>query len=185
LLLHNPRVSGIATFSAIKRTAMRTIAYMVGGLVVLVGSFLVTNWILSRNDGVSWKFTDESSLAAAAKAAGYQPSQDMVGHVDGVVRIGDGKITANGWAADVTSNGSPITLNAYVKGRNVATFWTNGPRPDITALLKANPKANANAAKNTRFEVSFSCIAGDKFFVVATTLTKNYLLLEPRPGICP
>ena len=82
LLLQNPRVSGIATFSAIKRTAMRTVAYLVGGLIVLVGSFLITNWILSRNDGVNWKFTDEASLAAAAKTAGYHSSKDLGGHVD-------------------------------------------------------------------------------------------------------
>ena len=65
---------------------MRTIAYLVGGLVVLVGSFLITNWFLSRNDGVNWKFTDEASLAAAAKAAGYHLSKDLGGHVDTVAR---------------------------------------------------------------------------------------------------
>jgi hypothetical protein len=32
---------------------MRTILYWIGGLAVLVGSFLVTNWILSMNDGLN------------------------------------------------------------------------------------------------------------------------------------
>ncbi len=89
---------------------MRTIAYLVGGLVVLVGSFLITNWILSRNDGVNWKFTDEASLAAAAKAAGYHPSKDLGGHVDTVARIDGGKVRVNGWAVDISGDGTPINL---------------------------------------------------------------------------
>ena len=106
---------------------MRTIAYWVGGLVVLVGSFLITNWILSRNEGLNWKFTDEASLAAAAKTAGYHSSKDLGGHVDTIVPIGDGKVRATGWAADISGDGSPITLNAFVNGRNIATFNTDGP----------------------------------------------------------
>ena len=164
---------------------MRTIAYWVGGLVVLVGSFLITNWILSRNDGLNWKFTDDASLAAAAKAAGYHLSKDLGGHVDTVVRIDTRHVKANGWAADFSGDGSPITLMAFVDGRNIATFRTEGARADITALIKANPNANPNAAKNTPFATSFSCAAGDKLFVVAATVTKSYLLLTPQPIVCP
>jgi hypothetical protein len=184
-LLKNPRVSGIATFSAINRTAMRTVAYLVGGLVVLVGSFLITNWILSRNDGVNWKFTDEASLATAAKAAGYQPSKDLGGHVDTVARIGPGRVRANGWAADLAGDGSPIALNVFINGREVAAFRTKGPRPDITAGINANPNASPDAAKNTLFVSELSCASGDMLFVVATTAKKSYALLPPAPTPCP
>ena len=164
---------------------MRTIAYLVGGLIVLVGSFLITNWILSRNDGVNWKFTDEASLAAAAKAAGYHLSKDLGGHVDTVARIDSGNVRANGWAVDLSGDGTPISLSAFVNGRNMATFRTDGQRPDITAGVKANPKANPDAAKNTQFDRSFSCAAGDKLSIVATSATKSYLLLPPQPAVCP
>ncbi len=66
----------------------------------------------------------------------------------------------------------------------MATFRTDGPRPDITAGVKANPKANPDAAKNTHFVASFSCAAGDKLFIVATTVTKKYALV-PQARVCP
>jgi hypothetical protein len=164
---------------------MRTIAYWVCGLAVLVGSFLITNWILSRNEGLNWKFTDEASLAAVAKAAGYHTSPNLAGHVDTVVQIGGGKIRANGWAVDLSGDGTPITLSAYINGHNIATFRTDGPRTDITAAVKANPKASPSATKNTQFVANFSCAAGDKLFVVATSATKSYLLLKPELLVCP
>ena len=164
---------------------MRTIAYLVGGLIVLVGSFLITNWILSRNDGVNWKFTDEASLAAAAKAAGFAQSPDIHGGVDNVTRIDGERIQIIGWAADFSGDGTPINLTAFVDGRNKATFRTSGPRADITAGIKTIPKANPDAAKNVLFVASFSCPAGGKLFVVATTRVKNYHLLEPGSSICP
>ena len=164
---------------------MRTISYFVGGMVVLISSFLITSWILSRNDGVNWKFTDEASLASAAKAAGYHLSKDLGGHVDTVARIDRGKVRANGWAVDLSGDGTPLILSAFVNGRNMATFRTDGPRPDITAGVRANPKANSDAAKNTQFAGSFSCVPGDKLSIVATSTTKSYLLLPPQPAVCP
>ena len=163
---------------------MRTIAYWLGGLVVLVGAFLITNWILSTHGGLDWKFADEASLAAAAKAAGFHPAKDLRGSLDTVIRIDGGKVRVNGWAADFSGEGaSPITLAAFVNGENIATFRTDGPRADITALIEANPKVPSEAAKNTQFASSFLCVPGDKLFVVATTARKSYLLL--RSLVCP
>ena len=144
--------------------SMQRIGFMLGGLVVLVGSFLITNWILSKNDGLNWKFTNEATLAAAATAAGFHQSKDFNGHVDMLVRADNRDVRVGGWAADISGNGSPIALNVFVNGRNITTFYTNGPRPDISGAIKANPKANPNSAKNTLFIANFSCAAGRQAF---------------------
>ena len=164
---------------------MRAIAYLVGGLAVLVGSFLITNWVLSQNDDLNWKFTDEASLVAAATAAGFSQSPNIHGGVDNITRIDGEKVRISGWAADFSSEGSPIAVKVFVNGRSVVSVRTNGPRPDITAGIKATPKANPNSAKNTVYGASFSCKIGDKFLIVATTATKGYGLLTPQPLICP
>lgn len=164
---------------------MRTIAYFVGGLVILVGSFLITNWILSRNDVPNWKFNDEASLDAAAKAAAYHKSNDLGGHVDSVIRLDAGNVRADGWAADITGDGAPVTLDIFAQGRDIAAFPTDGPRADVTASLKANPKASGSSSKNTKFTAGFACPTGEKLFVVASSPTKSYALLGPQPLLCP
>jgi hypothetical protein len=178
--------SELIVFAMTERSAMRKIGFWVSGLVVLVASFLVTNWILSINEGLNWKFTDEASLAAAAKAAGYSPSADLAGHVDNVSRIDGKNVAISGWALDISGDGSPLDLTAFIDGGRVATFHTEGSRPDIAVgMVKANPKANPESAKNTRIESKFSCAAGDNVFIVVTTRRKNFLLLQPYPLICP
>jgi hypothetical protein len=165
---------------------MQRIGFLLGGLAVLVGSFLITNWILSKNEGLNWRFTDEASLDAAATAAGFRSSKDLSGSVDIVVRVDNKKVTAMGWALDIFGDGTPINLNAFVNGQNIAVFRTDGPRTDITeGIIKPNPKANPNSANNTQFIASFSCAPGDKLFVVATTATRSYLLLPYQPAVCP
>jgi hypothetical protein len=58
---------------------MQKIGFLLSGLIVLVGSFVITNRILSVNDNLDWNFTDEATLAAAANAAGFHLSQDFSG----------------------------------------------------------------------------------------------------------
>jgi hypothetical protein len=166
---------------------MRKIGFMLGGLVVLVGSFLITNWILSKNnEGLNWRFTNEATLAAAATAAGFHSSKDLSGSVDAVVRIDNEKVRANGWVVDLSGDGTPIKLSAFVNGLNIATFDTDGPRLDVTEkIIKPNLRANQNSAKNTQFKASFPCAPGAKLFVVATTATRSYLLLPHQPAACP
>jgi hypothetical protein len=164
---------------------MRIVGYVLGGIIILVGSFLITSWILSTNDPQNWKFTDDASLATAAAAAGYQSSADIIGYVDGVTRIDAGKFTINGWAADISGDGAPIALTVFANGRGIASFRTDGPRPDVTAAIKTNPKANAGAAKSTQYISTLSCRSGDKLVVIATTASKRYGLLVPHPYTCP
>jgi len=165
---------------------MQRIGFLLGGMVVLVGSFLITNWILSNNEGLNWRFTDEASLEAAATAAGFHSSKDLSGFMEGVVRVDNEKVRANGWVVDISGDGTPIDLSAFVNGQNIATFRTDGPRPDVSeTIIKPNPKANPNSANNVQFIASFSCAPGDKLFVVATTATRNYILLPYQPSVCP
>jgi len=165
---------------------MKKVGRWIGGLVVLVGSFLITNWILSNSDSLSWKFTDEASLATEAKLAGFHTATYLAGYVENVVRIDGGLVRAAGWVIDPMGDGSSVVLDLFAKGRNEATFRTDGPRPDITALvMKTNPKASPAAANNTKFTSNFSCDSGERLFVVATTVTKGFVLLLPQPLICP
>jgi hypothetical protein len=165
---------------------MQRIGFLLGGFFVLVGSFLITNWILSKNEGFNWRFTNEASLDAAATAAGFRSSKDLRGFVDTVVRIDNEKVSANGWVVDISGDGSPINLSAFVNGQNIATFRTDGPRPDITeGVIKPNPKANPNSANNTKFIASFPCAPGDKLDIVATTATRSYFPVPYPPAVCP
>jgi hypothetical protein len=165
---------------------MRRIGFLVGGLVVLVGAFLIANWILSMNGGLNWKFTDEASLDTVAKAAGYRLSPgNFIGHVEIFKRIDNGNVSIGGWALDLSNDGSPINLTAFISGRAIASFHTDGDRVDIIEAVRKTPTANPASAKNTLFASRVSCTPGDKVFVVATTASKNYLLLEPQPLICP
>lgn len=164
---------------------MKKIGFWVAGLVVLVGAFFTINWILSINELPDWKFTDDASLAAAAKAAGFQPSADVIGFVDNISRIEPGKVRVAGWAADLSGDGAPITLMVFVNGHGAAFSSTDGSRPDVTAAIKANPKATSDAAKNTSFVSNFSCAADDKVVVVAVTKAKGYGPLTPNQSVCP
>lgn len=164
---------------------MNRIGFWVAGVVVLVGAVFITNWILSLNKLPDWEFTDDASLAAAANAAGFQPSADIVGFVDSISRIDPAKVRAEGWAADLSSDGAPMTLMVFVNGHGAAYSHTDGARPDVTASIMANPKANPDASKNTKYASIFSCAVGDKFFVVAITKDKRYAPLIPHPHICP
>jgi len=164
---------------------MNRIGLLVVGLVVLVCAFFVTDWILSMNKSLNWKFTDEASLDAAANTAGYHKSNDLGGHVDSVRRLDGGHVRADGWAADITGDGSPIAIDIYAGGRDVAALRTDGPRADVTAALKANLKASVSSSKNTKFTSDFECPTGEKLFVVASTTTKGYALLGPQPLLCP
>jgi hypothetical protein len=165
---------------------MNKVGFFVIALVVLIGGFFVTNWILSINQPVpDWKFTDDASLAVAAKAAGFRSSADIIGYVDSVSRIDPGNVTVGGWAANLSGDGAPMTLMVFVDGHRAAYFRTDGARPDVTALIKGNPQANPDASKNTLYASSFSCPVGGQFFVVAITKDKRYAPLITHPHICP
>jgi hypothetical protein len=107
----------------------------------LVGAFFIANWILSLNELPDWKFTDDASLAATAKAARFQPSADLVDYVDPISRIDPAKVRPEGLAADLSSDGAPMTLMVFVNGHGAAYFHTDGARPDVNASIKANPRA--------------------------------------------
>lgn len=158
----------------------------IAGLFAVVISFVITFWSLTDNHRLNWNVTDEVTLAAAAAAAGYRTSADMGGNVDTLVRLDTQKVIANGWAADTAGDGSPLTLNAFARGSNIAVFWTDGARPDITAGFIANyPKANPDRVRNTKFITTFSCTAGAKLLVVVTSTNKRYAWLKPHSLVCP
>jgi hypothetical protein len=164
---------------------MNKIGFWLAGLVVLVGAFFIANWILSINELPDWKFTNDESLAAAAKAAGFQPSADVIGSVDNISRIEPGKVRVTGWAADLSGDGAPISLMVFVNGHGAAFSSTDGPRPDVTTAIKTNPKATSDATKNTAFVSNFSCAADDKIVVVAITKAKGYGPLTLNQSVCP
>lgn len=171
---------------------MPRIGLWLSGLVVLICSFLITNWILLKprlldvTGRLDWTFTDEKSLDTVANAAGFHASKDLTGHIDNMARLDARQIRMSGWALDISGDGSPLIVNVFSKAHNIATFRTDGSRPDIaSAIEKGTIKATPASAKNTQILTNVPCAPKDKLFVVITTKAKAYSLLTQEPLVCP
>jgi hypothetical protein len=167
-------------------------------VVVLVGSFLTTLWLLgpgtpqevetarTSNEAAvlaAYLVPDEKILSAAAKAAGLQPSDNIRGYIDNISRLSNDEVKINGWAADLAGQGKPITILVFADGKNVLLTQTKGVRLDVANSLKL-PDA---AATNVAFEGLLSCRARQALFVVAVTKSNSYAALGHAPGpiLCP
>jgi hypothetical protein len=92
-------------------------------------------------------------------------------------------VTIRGWAADLVSQGTPLTILIFADGRNMLGTQTKGPRDDVAQALKLSAPAAANVA----FAGEFSCSPGEALVVVAVTQKNSYAPLNQaaRPLICP
>jgi hypothetical protein len=175
-------------------------------IAVLVGSFFGTLWILNVTLGISdselqpattlgnASISDDASLEAAAKAAGFEPSSKMTGNVESLTRLSPDQVKIAGWVTDLGGDGNPIDVIGFSEKKRIFHTQTNGGRPDITAALKLAP--GAPAARNVLFVITASCHAGEKVIVAAFTQSKKYASVSTilatgsgnfraNPPICP
>jgi hypothetical protein len=85
------------------------------GLFVLIGSFLLTFWLVGTGASISpvanlanSQVSDDESLSDAAISAGLRPSLSLKGAVDQLARLNETQIRITGWSADSNGNGAPI-----------------------------------------------------------------------------
>jgi|SRR4051812_18857586 len=171
---------------------MRTIGSVAILVLVLIGSFFITSWLINtgtpsnttdnRSDAerlASSNISSRADLIEAAVGLGLHSSSSMKGNVDAVSRLNDREVTIRGWMADQGGDATPITVLFFVDGQNVAVIQTHGERSDVTKELGLALGAEQNVA----FEARFVCPTGGRPLVVGLGQDKQYFyLLSPR---CP
>jgi hypothetical protein len=123
--------------------------------------------------------TSQSTLAAAARKAGFERSEHVRGHIDAFKRLDAVRAEIVGWAADRRGDGSPLTIVAFAGGRGSVLGKTQGPRDDVTKELKLS----AAAAKNVGVRGAIECKPGERVVVVA--ISWGYAYSPIMMGPCP
>jgi hypothetical protein len=165
---------------------LRGPAYVVFLLAVFFGSFFITLWlsepqVVSMPDNRSaaerlaaYPIAGDSDLTKLARDAKLTLSQRLSGYVDSIRRNAEQDVDLAGWAADREGDSSPLEVLIFVAGQLVATTYTAGERPDVTAALHLG----FGAQKNVGLSANFSCRRGDQPVVVVLGKEKQYTHLQ-------
>jgi hypothetical protein len=158
------------------------------GLLVSIGSFLLTFWFVGTGAStspltilMSSRVSDDESLSDAAISAGLRPSLTLKGAVDQLTRLNEKQIRITGWSADSNGNGTPITVIVFTDGNLALQTSTNGPRPDVTTHFKLSNEA----ALNIGFGGVLDCRASRPLFLIAVTDNRYSKLSSQSPLLCP
>jgi hypothetical protein len=130
-----------------------------------------------------FEISDQVQLAAAAGAAGLEPSQTLKGFVEELATSGKGQTRIHGWVADPMGQGTP-TILVFAQGKPILKTQTKGRRSDVTAFLSLSEPA----AANVEFNGVFSCRAGKPLLIVAVDAKNSYAQIgrvDGGPLICP
>jgi hypothetical protein len=101
--------------------------------------------------------------------------------VDDFPRLSANQVRIRGWSANITGRGTPITVVAFVDGKNARQVQTNGPRPDVRDRFELP----AEAALNLAFEGVLFCRPSRRAFIVAVK-RDSYTKLTDKDGLlCP
>ena len=163
------------------RLAMRLIVYIIGGAVVLCGSFFITLW-LTEPEAPPQRLEDQrishyNDLPTAAQNAGLRYSEQMKGNVDVFSRINEGEVKVDGWIADPLGDSTPSKVLVFLNGSLVASGQTSGESP---VLMKA---LHLSHSENLVFSLAFNCRPGDKPVVLGVGGRKQYILMQTKE--CP
>ena len=123
--------------------------------------------------------SDSTTLMAAVQTAGVQGTPDVVGAIEELRRLDQGRVRLKGWVSDAASGGAPLTVMAFTDGSNVLTAPTSGTRSDVARLLGLSDQAAANMS----FQGSVQCSRGHRLIVIAITPRNTYGHFGER--ICP
>jgi hypothetical protein len=123
--------------------------------------------------------SSDAALFGAAQALGFVSSSRMRGYVDGIKRINDREVTANGWLLDAEGESTPLDLIVFVKGGGSAITRTGDSRPGVATTLGLSP----SVGENVGYHVTFNCQPGEQAVVVGVNAYKEYVpLVAPK---CP
>ena len=141
--------------------------------MVFIASFLIVVRMTKPTTPANYKIeqlaasqvSDFASLMKAVKAAGFRGGREVKGALDEIKRVNDLRVQIKGWAVDVGSDGSPLTVLAFAGGRNRLVVETRGQHPDVGALVGLS----GASAENVSFDGFLNCSRGEKIFIVAVT----------------
>jgi hypothetical protein len=118
-----------------------------------------------------------ADLQRAAQALGFASSNRMRGFVDGIERINNREVTANGWLLDAEGDGTPLDLIVFVKEGGSAITRTGDSRPEVATVLGLSSRVGENVG----YHVTFNCQPGEQAVVVGVNAYKEYLpLVAPK-----
>jgi hypothetical protein len=162
---------------------MRLVACIIGGAVVLCGSFFSTLW-LTEPEAAPQRLEDQrishyNDLPTAAQNARLRYSKEMQWSVDEFSRINEREVKVSGWVADPLGDSTPSKMFVFLNGSLVASAQTGGERPDIMQALHLSH----GAEKNLAFSFAFNCQSGDRPVVLGVGGRKQYVLLVTKT--CP
>jgi hypothetical protein len=186
---------GVALLADQYRTPSATNSRIIGvvvwiiGIVVLLGSFLITFWLTTPESLPPVKtpletfkrinVSDTRALSAAAALARLKPSANLKGYVDQISRDKDGKVKVVGWALDLEGSGTPIIVLVFASGNYVFETHTKGPLLNIQNYFKVSDAVASNVA----FEGTLACPSGAPLSVIAVTEANTYSAIS-HP-VCP
>ena len=168
----------------------RLAVYLIAS-AVFFGSFFTTLWLTepqpplasdNRSNAkrlAAYQISDSSDLEKSARSAELTRSRRLQGYVDAIRRIDEQNVTAMGWAADLEGDSTPLEVLVFVAGPLVATAYTEGERPDVTAAVHLG----FGAEKNVAFALRFPCRRGDQPVVAVIGRERQYLPMQS--GRCP
>jgi hypothetical protein len=159
---------------------MRLTVYIIGGAVVLCGSFFITLW-LTKPEAHPQRLEDQrishySDLPTAAQNAGLRYAQEMKWSVDEFSRVNEREVKVGGWVADPLGDSTPSKVFVFLNGSMVASAQTSGKRPDLMI------SQHLSHDENLVFSLAFNCRAGDKPVILGVG-GKQYVLLQTKE--CP
>jgi hypothetical protein len=160
---------------------------------VAIGSFWLTLWMTDprtassdsdnfRSDAerlASYDISSTSDLIQAAVSLGYSRSPQMAANIEGMNRINDREVAAQGWLADPGGDATPLKLLVFVAGKLAASTETQGERPDVARALALTQ----GAEKNVSFRANFLCSPGQQPVIIGLGLGKQYFRIKSPP--CP
>lgn len=114
--------------------------------------------------------SDLKTLMAAVKAAGLRGTPDVKGAIDTMTRVDNTQIILKGWTAEIGGSNEPLTVMAFVDGRNSLMVETSGGRRQIASALGLSDAAAADIS----FEGRLKCGKGQKLIVVAVARNDVY-----------
>jgi hypothetical protein len=145
---------------------------IIGGLVVIVVSFLITLWLTAPTPAdllAKHVMPDDASVRAAATLEGLSESPDVKGIIDGATRKDESTVTLSGWAADL--GGLRVTVLVLVDGKTVMNERTTGPpRPDVVQALGLP----ATGALDVQFKGDALCSKGTTSRLVIVSEDKRF-----------
>jgi hypothetical protein len=160
---------------------MRLVVRIIGGAVVLCGSFFSTLW-LAEPEAPPQRLEDQrishyNDLPTAAQNAGLRYSEQMKGSVNGFSRLNEREVKVGGWVVDPLGDSTPLKVFVFLNGALVASGQTSGEHPEPMNAL------HLSHSENLVFSLAFNCQPGDKPVVLGVGGRKQYVLLQTKT--CP